>query len=315
MQSLTCNAEYAWRGTLALDTGMDLSVWKVQKSIRQGRKHPMAEGMLPEILSGLADRQRLLLHEHVTLDGSVIEGAASLKGMQKKRSPRKKDLHDPGNLVSSFHGEKRSNKTHESLTDPEALLYRKGSNQAARHSYIAHVATENRHGLAVKADLTQATAPSEREAALRLLKAARGESRRRITVGAEKAYNTKDMISNLRAAQITQHIARYDTVRRSTIGKRTTRHSGYAISQRKRKRVEEVFGWLKNIDLMRKMRHRGETSSGGYSCCLWRPTISSVSGIRDMPELIPVEWIYPQLPETDTVIDDKRYRPFSPRKP
>ena len=255
MEQLDYNLLFRWFVGLEMDDDVwDPTVFtKNRDRLLQG---DVADRFFDAVV-GLADRKRLLSHEHFTVDGSMIEAAASLKSFQKKGSSRKKDPHDPGNPSINFHGEKRSNETHESLTDPEALLYRKGSNQAARLSYIAHVVTENRHGLAVKADLTQATGTSEREAALRLLEAARGESRRRITVGADKAYDTKDMVSSLRAARITPHIARNDTVRRSTIDKRTTRHSGYEISQRKRKRVEEVFGWLKNIGLMRKMRHRG----------------------------------------------------------
>ena len=152
-----------------------------------------------------------------------------------------------------FHGERRSNATHVSITDPEARLMRKGRGREAKLSSHGHVLMENRHGLAVGARVTLATGAAEREAA--------GTMVRRlcpgVTLGADKGYDNRDFVAQLRAQGITPHVAQNTTHRRSAIDGRTTRHPGYTVSQQKRKLVEEIFGWLKTIALLRKTRHRG----------------------------------------------------------
>jgi hypothetical protein len=189
------------------------------------------------------------------VDGTLIEAWAGLKSYQRK-GEKNPPLDDPGNPSVDFHGETRSNDTHESTTDPDALLARKGSGKEAKLSYNGNLLIENRNGLIVTTEVFQANGTAERDAALVMLEQIPGENR--VTVGADKAYDTKDFVAECRNMKVTPHVAQ-NTKRSggSAIDERTTRHAGYAISQRKRKRIEESFGWLKTIALMRKVRHRG----------------------------------------------------------
>jgi transposase len=202
-----------------------------------------------------AQEKGLTSDEHFTVDGTLVEAWASLKSFQRKD---KKDTppDDPGNPTVNFHGEKRSNQTHESTTDPDALLARKGNGKEAKLSYCGNLAIENRNGLIVDTELFQANGTAERDAAMVMLEKIPGGER--VTVGADKGYDTKDFVVECRNLNVTPHVAQ-NTNRPggSAIDGRTTRHGGYAISQRKRKRIEESFGWLKTIALMRKVRHRG----------------------------------------------------------
>jgi hypothetical protein len=161
-----------------------------------------------------------------------------------------------GNPSIDFHGETRSNQTHESTTDPDARLARKGSGKEAKLSYTGNLLVENRNGLIVTTELFQANGTAERDAGLVMLEQIRGEHR--VTVGADKGYDTRDFVAECRNLKVTPHVAQ-NTKRSggSAIDERTTRHAGYGISQTKRKRIEESFGWLKTIALMRKVRHRG----------------------------------------------------------
>jgi hypothetical protein len=165
------------------------------------------------------------------------------------------------NPTVNFHGERRSNATHTSTTDPDARLAKKGPGKEARLCYAGHVLMDNRHGLAVGAQVTHATGTAEREAALALLGAQPGRGRRR-TLGADKGYDTRDFVAGVRACHTTPHVAQHTTRRRSAIDARTTHHAGYAESQRRRKRVEEGFGWGKTVGLLRKLRHRGLATVG-----------------------------------------------------
>jgi transposase len=205
--------------------------------------------------------KRLLSSDHFSVDGTLIEAWASLKSFRRKDGGDN-DKDGPGrNAERSFHKEKRSNETHQSTTDPEARLYKKGDGQPAKLCYIGHVLMENRHGLVVGGTLTLATGTAEREAALELL--GRRPGRRRITLGADKAYDVRQFIADLRARSVTPHVAIDGHVRKSgrpratAIDRRTTRHLGYAISQRCRKRVEEVFGWTKGAAGLIKVKLRG----------------------------------------------------------
>jgi IS5 family transposase len=155
----------------------------------------------------------------------------------------------------NWHREKRSNQTHESLTDPIARLYKKTRGPEARLGYLGHVLTENRNGLVVDVRLTQASGTAEREAALQML--GYKPATKKVTLGADRGYDTRGFVAATRELQVTPHVAQNDRHRRSAIDERTTRHEGYAISQRKRKRVEEVFGWIKTVALQRKTRFRG----------------------------------------------------------
>jgi transposase len=207
----------------------------------------------------IAKQRGLMSAEHFTVDGTLIEAWASLKSFKKKGSKDCTPPDDPGNPTVNFHGEKRSNETHESTTDPEARLYRKGDNHAARLSYSAHVLMENRNGLCVDIRLAEASGYAERREALAMIDEQRQRGVRVATLGADKAYDTRDFIADLRDREVTPHIAQQITTRRrSNIDARTTRHPGYAISQRKRKLVEEIFGWMKTIGGLRKTRYRGK---------------------------------------------------------
>jgi transposase len=202
-----------------------------------------------------AQEKKLTSDEHFTVDGTLVEAWASLKSFQRKDG-KNPPPDDPGNPTVDFHGEKRSNQTHESTTDPDALLARKGNGKEAKLSYNGNLLVENRHGLIITTELFQANGTAERDAALVMLEQLAGN--KRVTVGADKAYDTKDFVAECRNLKVTPHVAQ--NVKRSggsAIDDRTTRHAGYEISQIKRKRIEESFGWLKTIALMRKVRHRG----------------------------------------------------------
>jgi transposase len=166
------------------------------------------------------------------------------------------------NAEVDFHGQKRSNATHVSATDPEARLYKKGKGAAAKLCFIGHAMTENRHGLVVETEMTQATGTAEREAAKLMINAHAPGSERRITVGADKGYDTADFVADLRAMSVTPHVAQNDKGRRSAIDARTTRHEGYAVSQKKRKLVEEPFGWGKGIGGLARPMRRGTLHIG-----------------------------------------------------
>ncbi|HET7741723.1 MAG TPA: IS5 family transposase [Mycobacterium sp.] len=201
-----------------------------------------------------ADTARLLSDEHFTVDGTLLEAWASQKSF------RRRDEEPPspggGNPPVNFHGERRTNDTHQSLTDPSARLYKKARGREARLGYLGHVLMEHRSGLIVDAVVTEADGRAERDAAVLLVRD-RGGSQR-ITVAADKAYDTRGCVDTLRHYHVTPHVAQHTTGRRSAIDARTTRHAGYAISQRKRKLVEQAFGWMKTIGGLRKLRHRGE---------------------------------------------------------
>jgi len=210
---------------------------------------------------GVAREKKLLSDEHFTVDGTLIEAWASQKSFQKKGNPSSHG-DDPGNPTVNFHGEKRANDTHESTTDPEARLYRKGPGKEAKLSYMGHVLMENRHGLVYDGCLTLATGTAEREAGKALVKRIPNRRNHRVTIGADKSYDTRKFVRAMRRLKVTPHVAQNTTKRSSAVDHRTTRHPGYEISQRKRKLIEEIFGWVKTIGLMRKVRHRGRERVG-----------------------------------------------------
>jgi transposase len=218
----------------------------------------VAEEFFSQIVGQARDRN-LLSDEHFTVDGTLIEAWAGQKSFQ-----RKDKNHDPlnpppvdhgSNPTVNWHKEKRSNDTHESLTDPMARLYKKSRGAEARLGYLGHVVTENRNGLVVDVRLTQATGTAEREAAIQMV--GNKPAGKRVTLGGDRGYDTKGFVEACRESKITPHVAQNDSNRRSAIDGRTTHHEGYAVSQRKRKRVEEVFGWIKTVAQQRKTRFRG----------------------------------------------------------
>lgn len=209
---------------------------------------------------GQARGAGLMSDDHFTVDGTLIEAWASLKSFRPKGEDRSgdKDQGDPGNRWVDFHGEKRRNETHESITDPDSLLIRKGPGKEAKLSYGAHALMENRNGLLVDLEVSRATGSSERDAAERMLKRQRQKGVRVKSLGADKGYDTHDFVDLLRRRKILPHVAA-NTQRRggSAIDGRTTRHTSYSLSQRVRKRVEEIFGWIKTVGGFRKTRFKG----------------------------------------------------------
>jgi transposase len=243
--------------------GVDDAAWD-HSSFTKNRDRLLAGEIAAKFLAAVLVQpkvKRLISSDHFSVDGTLIEAWASLKSFRRKDGGDN-DPDGPGrNAERGFHKEKRSNETHQSTTDPEARLYKKGDGQPAKLCYIGHVLMENRHGLAVDGTLTLATGVAEREAALQMLD--RRPGRRRITLGADKAYDVRQFIKDLRARRVTPHVAvdghlSPKGVPRSTaVDGRTRRHSGYGISQRCRKRIEEVFGWMKASAGLAKVKLRG----------------------------------------------------------
>jgi len=207
--------------------------------------------------------KRLICSDHFSVDGTLIEAWASMKSFRKKDGSDDDGEGSGRNAERDFHGEKRSNETHRSTTDSDARLYRKGDGQPAKLCYMGHALMENRHGLAVGGGVTRATGTAEREAALDLVGRRPGGSKRRITLGADKAYDVSGFVQDLRGRSVTPHIAidahltKTGKRRKTAIDKRTTRHPGYEVSQRCRKRIEEVFGWIKSSAGLAKVKLRG----------------------------------------------------------
>jgi transposase len=257
MEQLDYNLLFRWFVGLSMDDRVwDATVFTKNRD-RLLRGH-IAVLFFEKVLAEARDRG-LTSDEHFTVDGTLVEAWAGLKSFKRKDgSDRKTPPDDPGNPTVNFHGEKRSNDTHRSTTDPDARLATKGNGQEAKLFFMGHVVMENRNGLAVGGRLTHATGRAERETALELL----GEipRRRRITLGADKGYDVAGFVEELRHRDVTPHVAR--KVRYSAIDARTTRHATYEVSQRMRKRVEEIFGWLKTVGMTRKMRHRGLPRAG-----------------------------------------------------
>lgn len=215
----------------------------------------IARGFFDAIVAQAGDRG-LTSDEHFSVDGTLIEAWASMKSVRRKDGSDDPPQGGGRNPSRDFHGERRQNETHESTTDPQAQMYRKGRGKEARLYYMGHALMENRHGLVVDARLSEATGTAERDSALEMIGDRPG--RRRITVGADKLYDTRDFVTGLRELSATPHVAQNDTNRRSAIDGRTTSHAGYAVSQRIRKRIEEVFGWGKAIGPLRKTKFRGQ---------------------------------------------------------
>jgi len=267
---------------------MDEAVWDVTvftKNRTRLVKADVAKKFF-ELVVKEAEALNLMSDEHFTVDGTLLEACASLKSFKKVDGDPAPPPDDPGNPTVNFHGEKRSNQTHESTTDADAKLARKGAGKEAKLSYSGHVLMENRNGLVANVELLAATGTAEREAALTMVEAIAGTQR--VTVGADKGYDTKDFVGQMRGLNATPHVAQNNKGRRSAIDGRTTRQPGYGISQQKRKRVEEIFGWMKTIGGMRKLRHRGQAlvgwmftlSAAAYNLVRIRNLSTSVAGAK-----------------------------------
>src|SRR3989449_2024862 len=233
--------------------GMDDPIWSpttFSKNRDRLLESDIAAGCFEAVVAQ-ARAAGLLSDEHFTVDGTLLEAWASLKSFRRKDGGPPAPPDDPGNPTINFHGESRRNDTHQSTTDPDAMLARKGPGKEAKLSYAGHVLLDNRHGLVANVCVTAATGTAEREAALLLL----AEAADAATVGGDKGFDVPSFVAGVRALGVTPHIAQ--KVTGSAIDDRTARHHGYAISQQKRKLIEQVFGWMKTVGGLRKLRHRG----------------------------------------------------------
>lgn len=251
MEQLDYNLLFRWFVGLTMDDPIwdPTTFTKNRDRLLSGE---IAQLFFDQVLAQARDRG-LTSDEHFTVDGTLVEAWAGLKSFKRKDGSDQEPPDDPGNPTVNFHGQKRSNQTHQSTTDPDSRLATKGSGQEAKLYFTGHVVMENRNGLAVGTCVTTSTGTAEREAALELLENI--PRRNRITLGADKGYDVPAFVDALREDDVTPHIAA--KVRYSALDGRTTGHAGYQVSQRKRKRVEEIFGWLKTVGMVRKVRHRG----------------------------------------------------------
>lgn len=247
-----------------LGLGIDEQIWD-HSSFSKNQERLIETDVAAQFLSEILDQaksKRLLSKDHFSVDGTLIQAWASIKSFRPTDDNQEPPVGK--NPTRDFRGEKLVNQTHASTTDPEARLYRKSSTHEARMTFAAHVLTENRNGLVVVSSVTEADGHAERDAAAEMLgNVAAGK--RRITVAADKNYDTNGFVTKARSMKVTPHVAQ--NVNRkggSAIDGRTTRHSGYAISQRFRKRIEEVFGWLKTTGQFRQTRYRGVRKINWY---------------------------------------------------
>jgi len=250
MEEMDYNLLFRWFVGLNADEG----VWDATTFTKNRDRLPEAE-VAKEFLTRVVEQARaqgLTSDEHFTVDGTLLGAWASAKSFQPKDQTPSPPPDDPGNPTVNFRGERRSNETHESKTDREALPACKGKGKKSKLSYSGNLLVENRNGLIVNAEVFQANGAAERDAALVMLEQIAGT--KLVTVGGDKGFDTRDFVKECRHMRVVPHVAQNHA---SAIDGRTTRHAGHTLSQRKRKRVEECFGWLKTIALMRKVRPRG----------------------------------------------------------
>jgi transposase len=254
MEEMDYNLLFRWFvGLNADDAVWDATVFT------KNRDRLLEADVAQEFLVWVVEQARakgLTSDEHFTVDGTLLEAWAGAKSFQPTDKQPTPPPDDAGNPTVNFRGDKRSNETHASKTDPDARLARKGEGKESKLSYCGNLLVENRNGLIVDAEVFQANGTAERDAALVMLEKLPGI--RPVTVGGDKGFDTRDFVQECRNLRVTPHVAQnLGRCGGSAIDGRTTRHPGYAVSQRKRKRIEECFGWLKTIALMRKLRHRG----------------------------------------------------------
>jgi transposase len=254
MEQLEYNLLFRW----FVGLNMDEPVWvptvysKNRERLLEGE---VADRFFAEVLEQ-ARSSDLLSDEHFSVDGTLIEAWAGQKSFQRKDKAGQEPPDDRGNPTVNFHGEKRSNETHQSTTDAEARLARKSGGHEAKLAFCGNVLIENRNGLVVDTELVLCSGVAERDAAVQMVDRLGGT--KRITVAADKGYDTKEFVRQMREMMVTPHVAQNQNRRGgSAIDGRTTHRDGYRISQQRRKRIEEVFGWLKTIAMLRKTRHRG----------------------------------------------------------
>lgn len=248
-----------------LDLGMDDEIFNAS-SFAKNKERLLRADVARMFFEGVVQQAReaqLISAEHFTVDGTLIEAWASHKSFKRKGEKSDKPPEDPGNPTVNFHGEKRSNETHQSTTDPESKLARKGSAHAAKLSFAAHVLMENRNGFCVDILVNAPNGAAEWDGALEMLDRQKRKGVRAKTLGADAGYDVQRFVDAVRERGITPHVAQTrDVRRRSRVDRRTTRHPGYEVSQRIRKRVEEIFGWMKTVGGFRKTRYRGIARTG-----------------------------------------------------
>jgi transposase len=256
---------------------MDEAVWNhavFSKNRERLLNEEIAEGFFRRVLERAKPH---MSDEHFTVDGTLIEAWAGQKSFRRKDGKGKPP--GAGGEVD-FHGEKRKNQTHGSTTDPDARLFRKSKGSEAKLGYLGHVLMENRNGLLVQTFVSEANGRAERDAAMLMAETIPGG--KRVTLAADKNYDTQELVRELRGMNITPHVAQNDTNRRSAVDQRTTRHAGYGVSQRKRKRVEQSFGWMKMVGMLKKVKLRGIEKVGwlftftgaAYNLCRLRNLMS-----------------------------------------
>ncbi len=259
MEQMEYNLLFRW----FVGLNVDEPVW-VPTVFSKNRDRLMEGDVAEKFFARILDQASaagLTSDEHFSVDGTLIEAWASHKSFQRKDQTETPTPDDPGNPTVNFHGEERSNQTHESKTDADARLARKSGGHESKLAYCGNLLIENRNGLVVDTELVRCSGTAERDAAL--LMAERIEGTERVTVAADKGYDTRDLVAEMRAMKVTPHVSQNQKRRGgSAIDGRTTRHAGYQVSQRKRKRIEEVFGWLKTVGRLRKTRHRGVRKVG-----------------------------------------------------
>ena len=254
MEELNYNLLYRW----FVGLGIDEAVWDAtvfSKNRERFINGEIARKFFDQVMAK-ARAENLVSDDHFSVDGTLIEAWASMKSFQKKDDTEPKPpVDDPGNPTVNFRGEKRSNETHESKTDPDARLARKSKGQESKLAYCGNALIENRNGLVADVELLQANGTAERDAAVMMAERIAGTHR--VTMAGDKGYDTKDLVKQLRKMKVTPHVAQNTTNRTSAIDQRTTRYDGYKVSLRRRKLVEEVFGWMKTVGGQRKTRYRG----------------------------------------------------------
>lgn len=253
MEQLEYNLLFRWFVGLS----MDAPVWDAT-TFSKNRDRLLDGDIAREFMGAVLNQpevRQLLSKEHFSVDGTLIEAWASMKSFRAKDGSDEPPTGGGRNAERNFHGEKRTNETHASTTDPDARLYRKSPGQAAKLCHMGHLTMENRHGLIVETEMTPATGWGERSAAEAMIEDVPRSPH--ATVGADKAYDTAAFVANMREQGVVPHVAQNLSGRCSAIDGRTTRHSSYAASQRARKRIEEAFGWIKTVGGLRKTRHRG----------------------------------------------------------
>ncbi|HEX3582285.1 MAG TPA: IS5 family transposase [Thermoanaerobaculia bacterium] len=278
MEELDYNILYRWFVGLSLDD----PIWDATTFTKNRNRlldGDVADAFFTEVLAAI-QRDGLLSDEHFTVDGTLLEAWASHKSFKPKGGDRTPP-DDPKNPTVNFHGQIRRNDTHQSTTDPEARLYKKGGGHEAKLAYLGHLLTENRHGFIVNAAVTDASGTGERDAAIAML----GElplTSQRVTVAADKLFDRRAWVAAVRRMRITPHVAQYAGTGGSAIDGRTTRHPGYAVSQRRRKLIEQAFGWMKTVGLLRRLRHRGGRlvdwiftfAAAAYNLVRWRNLVA-----------------------------------------